>query len=654
MYSHCASRFLITIILLLATLSSFLSSFGQNSTDSEIQQRIIYITPEDSCPVEHCYRLEHVLSNSSYFFDSYTTLELLPGEYNITEKVGQLVLVEVVNFTLKGSSPNVTITCQPGATWGLTIIKSLRVEISNVQIYKCFANLPLEGRNNTILTAYNKQVGQYLEYDLSSCDAIASIEHPACHAYLTIFKNKKVTIYQTFIFYSRGVGIFSIDNNGLQVSQVVLAYNQINCINYNMLLDTTSSTFNMSHSQINCGQIKSYSFEFASGLNLFVHLNWDTHNISLTNITLTNNRGTNGNFYMAVRSQPGYSKSIDMNVLITNISSIQTDRWIASPGMVIKYDIRLENTDESRIRERTLSSLLEPWLFSYNPFGYYPTSPLKCNKYSFLYDTNCYPLTWPGPGTQLVDKVSRTKRVYIVLHNGYFKGSCVTIRDSHLSIVNSWFRFEMSSIVINESKCETALSVVDSETKNYLRLSNLLIINSHSNILSVNIPSNYLSKVILTGETYFLSNQGSVSLLSGTLELRDFVLISDNIAQKYESIFQVSDSSQVWFEGEIIFDHNSGRQGGAISAYSSELIFEGNVSFIGNSAAESGGAISLNEGAVIDLKYNTYVMFTGNIADTYGGAIYIEDSAFWMKTVMKCFTIEKDIIMSSLKIIQQE
>ena len=133
MYSHCAGRFPITIILLLAT--SFQSSFSQNSTDSEIQQRTIYVAPEDSCPVDHCYRLEDVLSNSSYFFDSYTTLELLPGEYNITEKVDQLVLIKVKNFTLKGSSPNVTIICQPGATWGLTIIKSLWVEISNVQIY---------------------------------------------------------------------------------------------------------------------------------------------------------------------------------------------------------------------------------------------------------------------------------------------------------------------------------------------------------------------------------------------------------------------------------------------------------------------------------------------------------------------------------------
>ena len=63
------------------------------------------------------------------------------------------------------------------------------------------------------------------------------------------------------------------------------------------------------------------------------------------------------------------------------------------------------------------------------------------------------------------------------------------------------------------------------------------------------------------------------------------------------------------------------------------------MSFIGNSAAECGGAISLKEGAVINLRNNIHVMFIGNIADTYGGAIYVEDSAFWIKRRMKCFLI---------------
>ena len=439
MHSHCASRFPITIsILLSAALSSFLSSFGQNNTDSEIQQRIIYVTPEDNCPVDLCYRLEDVLNNSSYFFDSYTTLKLLPGEYNISERVGQLVLVEVENFTLKGSSPNVTIICQPGATWGLTIIKSTWVEISNIQIYNCSANLQLEGHNNKILAAYNKKVGQYLEYDLSSCDVNASKGHPACHAYLSIFENiKKVIIHQTAIFYSTGVGIFSINNKGLEISKIVLAYNQINFIHHIIMwLDTTNITLNMSHSQINFGQIKPYinSFEFASGLNLFLHVNGHKHNINLTNITLANNRGTHGNFYMAVQCLPSTSIMTDMNILINNISSIQTDT-IALPGMIIKYNIRLWT-------RRTFH-------FSHDQHG------------------------------------SRTERVHIVLQNGYFKGSCVMIRDLLLSIESGWFsnRFEMNNIVINESRCEAALSVINGEIDDYLvnlRLLYLTIINSHN------------------------------------------------------------------------------------------------------------------------------------------------------------------------------
>ena len=64
-------------------------------------------------------------------------------------------------------------------------------------------------------------------------------------------------------------------------------------------------------------------------------------------------------------------------------------------------------------------------------------------------------------------------------------------------------------------------------------------------MLLVNIPSSRLSEVILTSETTSLANQGSISLLSGTIKFKDFVLISGNIVQEHESVFQVSDSCQV-------------------------------------------------------------------------------------------------------------
>ena len=607
MYSCNVSIFLIAFV--------FLGAFIPNNyTESDVQTRIIYIAPDGKaaidCPVDHCYHLQEVFSNFSHFFDSYTTLVLLPGTYNIYKRVGQLILIKVKNFTLKGLSPNVSIICQPGASFGLAIIRSYCIDISDIHISKCSAKLQLEGSNNTILTAYNKQVMQYLQYNLSSCDTNGN-RYPACYTFLASFENKKVTIYQTAILHSKGVGIFSLDNNGLVIAKTLLAYNQINCINF-IQLDTTNTTFNMSQSQINYGQVKS-SFEFASGLNLFVHLNSKTHNISLTNVTLANNRGTYGNFYMTIiaHSRSRSHEDINVSILITNILSVQSATRKALPGMVIKYTIYLSEN----IRDSRLILLNSEY----------------CSRYSYLYNPACSP--WSS--IPWIDFGSQTKHVHILLQSGYFVGSCVIIQNSELSIAKvAWFRFEMNSITISESRCLTALSLLDSKIDDCVQLSNLTIIHSHNNILSVDIWGS-TSRLMLTDNISFSSNQGSLSLAKGVIEFEGFILVSSNTAQKYESVFQISDSSKVYFQGEVIFVHNTGRQGGAISAYSSDLYFKGNISFIGNSAG-NGGAISLKEGAVINLKQDTHITFTGNTAETFGGAMYVEDAGLGVKRI-KCF-----------------
>jgi predicted outer membrane repeat protein len=240
----------------------------------------------------------------------------------------------------------------------------------------------------------------------------------------------------------------------------------------------------------------------------------------------------------------------------------------------------------------------------------------------------------------VTDKVNPwPKRVDIVLRNSRFIGSCVVIKDSSSSTEGNgmWFWFAMNNyITINRSRCSTAFSIFDSDVNGAdVQLSDLTISNSHSNILLVNLASERL-RLILTGNTSFLSNQGSVIILSGSVEFKGFVLISDNTAHKHESIVQVSDLSKVYFDGEIMFINNTGRQGGAISAYSSSLYFDGNMSFIGNQA-DNGGAISLKEGAVINLEAGIQITFQGNIADMYGGAIYVEDTAFWARRRIKCF-----------------
>ena len=368
MYSWYIKRALITSLSFLSALHTF---------SATVQWGTTHVIPEDSnsqvtCPVDHCYHLQDVLGNSSYFLDSHVTLELLPGMHRITENIGQLIFIEVENFILKGSSPNVTLTCQQGSSLGFTIINSQYVEISNIQISNCSAELKLEDSNNIILTAYHKQLKEYLKDYPDSMSKICDIKansHPLRYTFLTSFGNKKLAIYKTAIYHSKGVGILNLNSDDLYISESLLAYNLINCIIF-VLRHTMNTTFNMSQSQIEYGQLKQQQYKFASGMNMFVHVNEQMHNIYLTNITFINNGGAYGNTYLVVSTSSKLFDYHDHNIYmsiqiqITYMTSIQTS--VVAPflgyGLVIRYKVYLRKYDKSFF-------LLPFWLCRmYQPF----------------------------------------------------------------------------------------------------------------------------------------------------------------------------------------------------------------------------------------------------------------------------------------------
>lgn len=227
----------------------------------------------NSCFVEHCYSLQDVTSNWSYFIGSNMTLELFPGRYVITENVGHLVIANIMNFQLKGTSlleGNVTISCQKGATLGFTFIHSKNVEILNIQISHCSAKLEINSSLlNTILTFYDyNRLQEYLRQDFRSCDAKVA-RQVLCYIFLACFGNTEMRIYQTAILNSTGIGVFSYNNDksDLDISKSVLAHNQINCVHF--VVEAANSTFSLSDSRIMFGQ--TVFSNLSSGLNLILH-----------------------------------------------------------------------------------------------------------------------------------------------------------------------------------------------------------------------------------------------------------------------------------------------------------------------------------------------------------------------------------------------
>ena len=237
--------------------------------------------------------------------------------------------------------------------------------------------------------------------------------------------------------------------------------------------------------------MKSHSFKFAAGLNLFVQVSDESHNINLTDITLRNNGGTYGNLYMEVSAlSSSYNlDNIRVNIQLTNVISIPSDTASFGPysGLVVKYKIQLSHFD-LRSSDQESSSLDPDYYVHPRSFREWLARILKWGNTNF----------W-------------RKRVNILLENGYLVGSCMTIMDSVLSMDGSsiWFLFAMKNVTIVKSRCPTALSIVNSDLNSNVQSSDLTIINSRNDILLLDIASE-TSKLILTGDTSFSSNQGSV------------------------------------------------------------------------------------------------------------------------------------------------
>ena len=161
---------LVTVIIHWLAISVFCnqSAFGW---------RTFYISPRnsDSCPADHCYSLQDVINNQSYFFDSNTILELMPGRYIITEKVGHVAIDQVQNLLMTWSvvGQNVTIHCASNTTFGIMVIESSNVTITGIQIIHCSAEFKQLQVFDSMYTMWHK-VHPYFQQWLNnsaSCDS---------------------------------------------------------------------------------------------------------------------------------------------------------------------------------------------------------------------------------------------------------------------------------------------------------------------------------------------------------------------------------------------------------------------------------------------------------------------------------------------------
>ena len=600
--------------LLTIAFLSHLSVIGQ----CDLERRHLFIGPgndpsQERCPTDHCYSLQEVIKNQSYFFDSNTTLELMPGRYDIIEKVGQLVIANVSHFILKGSQINLTVIyCQQYATFGFIFANTDDIVISDIQISHCCAQLSANitidatrADNYTITSTnfkpeINTSIRRWLDAYQGPCNA--QNRFPCCTTIATI-DSGKISIHQTTVLHSKGVGILILRYASLNISGSILAYSRINCIIYisNNLGNTTTT---LSNNQILFG--RKHSFNLASGINIMLvsislisNINrFDS--INAKNNTFTSNSASKGNFYLLVYRGVECHNLASVKITITNTTIKST---IATSGITMEY-----------------------FIFDSFPF-YWLIKP----RYS----------RWPQciqPGTS-----EEYTPVTYIIQNSYLEGSCVIVKNL-LKIGNKYLNITLTGVRINKSLCPLALklehvdsfhstaiehSIYNGHVKKIINVEhyqiyvhNLVISLSRKNIIMLfTAPEDEAHTIWFLGNTSFTENQGSIIVVGANITLQGNVRISNNHAYDHDSVLLIRDRSAVSFQGDIAFINNRGRQGGALSAYNSDITFQGDITFI-NNRGRQGGALS---------AYNSDITFQGDITfinnrGRQGGALFVYSS----------------------------
>ena len=145
--------------------------------------------------------------------------------------------------------------------------------------------------------------------------------------------------------------------------------------------------------------------------------------------------------------------------------------------------------------------------------------------------------------------------------------------------------------------------------------------NSKANIAH---NSNVLSTIKFSGSK-FIGNSGTFLINSGSVQFNNVLFLNNTASSEHDSILEVRNLSEIYFQESAYFINNKGKLGGAISSHNSRLFFKKNgMVYFTSNRADSGGAVCLTNKSSLTIVAETE--FTKNKAQGYGGAIYVDDS----------------------------
>ena len=172
----------------------------------------------------------------------------------------------------------------------------------------------------------------------------------------------------------------------------------------------------------------------------------------------------------------------------------------------------------------------------------------------------------------------------------------------------------------------------------------------HENYANYTTIYSLESTIEFTGSS-LSSNIGSLCAIESIVRLTDTVMTKMQTAVNQTNMNRLTEGGALTaFQSDIIFDgkdlliHNRASQGGAIRATEARLYVHGSLTVANNTAVKSGGGIHLYQSELI-CQRKSALMLLGNTVTEKGGGIYASGSLIKVKIpVAKSYVLKHSIL----------
>ena len=553
-----------------------------NATSDQVQ---------DVCEKE-CYSLHYVLSNYEEFFVSFTTIELLPGQYFVNDSFGNITIKDIQHFKMIGirgtSNGTAVVSCTQFGNIGFFFVNVTNVALSNITFSHCTGYINVDVILKILRRSYflTTRLNDFTDYTL-------------VFAY-----SSNISLSRVVIKHSNGIALTAVGVYGtFRLLESTLHHNIINCL---MITTVNSNISNVSRSIVwHKYQIFSSSFSYgtsdskylgvysrlASGISVFWGHETKSFELNISNVTLYENFGKSARFVKLATDNKDV-KVTQVTMIIDQLFCSQSSYLYEAAKIVfnIAY-VYLKNFSITNSKFiRSCLELHEPRGYVFIQNSTFLRSPCGCP--SALYNTY-------------------NEKVFVKHKFSYQK------RQSR-----------NNSIVIEDISMEDCCGM---ESVMSLSFSSITFQGNNTFLRNFNRVFFQSSQVTLKGNTTFVNNTAHGS----------------SLYLEYSTLYN---------EGHSLFQNNYGSEGGGITLIRTLLVLSKPEKMVfTENHGHNGGALAMYDGSFISSigcyfryyfgSYEDYcrMNFKGNVATNFGGAIYVDAAGYKHRTnngrvSTNCFT----------------